>query len=90
MLPCFLYFLSGRRYIADSPTLVTAAVGCALLLGHEAKTLKENPSGEDSRWSWDRLRRLLTPAFAEAMLAFDPRGTRPARRDRQLQPKHKV
>ncbi|CDJ41580.1 hypothetical protein, conserved [Eimeria tenella] len=61
-----------QRYIADSPGLVSAAAACALLLGHEASALKEHSKDENSQWSWNHLRRLLTPAFAEAMLKFDP------------------
>ncbi|CDJ50079.1 hypothetical protein, conserved [Eimeria brunetti] len=67
-------FSLNRRYIADSPTLVSAAAACALLLGNDVKPLKVTPPVKDALWNWGRLRQLLTPAFVDAMLEFDPAG----------------
>lgn len=69
-----IYFSTGRKYIADGSALVSAAAACALLTGHEANCLKENEFSKDTRWNWNRLRRLLTPSFVDTMLAFDPKG----------------
>ncbi|CDI75725.1 hypothetical protein, conserved [Eimeria praecox] len=66
----------SRQYIADTSTLVSAAAACALLLGYEAKTLKLNSVGKEGLWNWNRLRQLLTPAFGDAMMAFDPKAPR--------------
>ncbi|XP_026190871.1 uncharacterized protein LOC34620859 [Cyclospora cayetanensis] len=76
LAPLKLRLLLRRHYIAESSSLVSAAAACALLLGHDAKTLKDALSEGDSRWSWDCLRRLFTSDFANAMLAFDPKAPR--------------
>lgn len=67
-------FSTGRKYIAESSALVSAAAACALLIGHEANCLRGTQISIDTRWSWNRLRRLLTPSFVDTMLAFDPKG----------------
>lgn len=76
LIPFRPHFSLGRKYIADNSALVSAAAACALLTGHEPSSLKENQFSKDTRWNWNRLRRLLTPSFVDTMLAFDPKAPR--------------
>ncbi|KAL8272482.1 hypothetical protein Esti_003605 [Eimeria stiedai] len=66
-------FTLCRKYIPDSPALVSVAAACALILGYKPEGLRKK-SARGREWSWDRIRRLLDPSFVEAMLAFDPKG----------------